>query len=415
MFSATLPSFETVFYGLSPDLLTGTLKHFIRGNYSVNEQYRNTSLIFNSFVLHKQLPKFLQFLSKREILECASTQTSMFRRNSVQSKMIKYYTDLELKELTQTCITPIIEDFTKKNVVICLHNDKENSHQFQESMSILKAILQNIFTKLLSTKAISESFKSFLNYVVNEVQQLSPGLELLCLKNIIFLRCISNCIISEHSNEDITQSLKTISVVLQWVIGDSQITSNRNSSDGEQTASSWKDYFSSTAALYRPLINEWLLSLSTNVPLDKVKFKFASTIKETIQLEEMVYRESDSICEYLEPTAATLLICLKEKRLYDPIAQYTSLFAQLQNHIANNTVTRIKLLTEISILTENNAKLEEKLKRLKESSSSSSPVKTNISHLTCSSASPSIPSTFLTEEKKVGKRRCLSTKKKDEK
>ncbi|EKE39549.1 hypothetical protein ENUP19_0115G0021 [Entamoeba nuttalli] len=428
-----LPSFNDVFYGLKPDLVTATLKYYIRGINSSEEQHKYIEAIFNGFAVRKKLPELLQHLVTSEILECVTTPSSMFRRNSVQSKVIKYYTDLEFNEIFDTCIFPAISEIVSEDITLTI--DPE-SDKFETSIIKMKELLEGIFLRLFSFKMIPDSFKSFVTYVSNEVNKTSPSLQLISLKNIIFLRSISNYFLRCTEDSYHLVSLKVLSTVFQWIIGDSQITHSVSAVSSPQIYLSsekqdWKSFLFPFAADIRPRANEWLFTLKNDIPFDKVKFKWASNLKETIDIEESVYKNSNEISEFLDTASASVLAMLKEKKESDVVSQYNEIFQLLQTQITNNSITRIKLLTEISILQEKNkyVVLEERLKEFEEENqqkteqihkeensktidlSQEKMIKESKLNITISDQ-PVKPSNYLTtnveEEKKIGKKNVLS-------
>ena len=100
----SLPSFEDVFYNFNPNLVTGSLKYIIKGSYTPEEQDAHMLLLLNGFLSRNKLDELLVRMVTEEVLDCSTTPTSMFRRNSVQSKVVKYYVDLELAALLDGCV-----------------------------------------------------------------------------------------------------------------------------------------------------------------------------------------------------------------------------------------------------------------------------------------------------------------------
>ena len=113
-----IPKFDTVFYNLKPDIATGALKYYLRTELTTAEQQDNMKIFMNAFIRENKLGNLLERMVKTEIMECSTTPTSIFRRNSMQCKFIKYYTELELKGLIDTVITPVVNKVIRERIII---------------------------------------------------------------------------------------------------------------------------------------------------------------------------------------------------------------------------------------------------------------------------------------------------------
>ena len=229
----------------------------------------------------------------------------------------------------------------------------------------LKNLINEMLADIIQYTNISESFKVFINCIKKNVNELVPGLETLALKNVVFLRCLSNQLIRLDQDQDIKETLKSLSIVFQWLIGNSQHPSSQMTSPRIQVEfNSWKDYFSENFVLSRNTIKNWLMTLAEEKEVTNLKYNFIDDIKMNItnsDLETMIYNDSKFIAEHLDTPTNCILILLKDKYHKNTDDDYVSTKSELESCMGEKLV-RIKLLTDIATLSKQNKELDDRYK-----------------------------------------------------
>ena len=198
-----------------------------------------------------------------------TTAASIFRRNSIATKLMTLYAKNEAHDFLATVLQPIVRIATDTDAVLTFEVDPSRlppNQDLQANMTNLTKITQEILNSIYSNAAsFSPKLRRVCSLIVSLVREKFPGTELLAVGGFIFLRFICPAIASPKThgivkdaiqNSDLRRGFILITKVIQ------NLANNVRFGNKEQCMV----YLNEFLDMNQPNIHEFLIDISS-VPM----------------------------------------------------------------------------------------------------------------------------------------------------
>ena len=348
---------------LNNDIPTGVIKHFCSSMLTPEELFNNCSMIFGYYLQEGYIKQFIDYLIIREIEECYRQPQNIFRRNSTYMRILRVFLENELKPFLKQCtdvVTSTLEDYKSKLVI-----GNEGDPGVEKSLDKMKDILYKLM-ELFVTSSFSDAFLYFMSSALHLLHARTPNVETSAVRGLLFVRIIGNAILatSEGKTEAESESIKTISVVLQW-FGEGDFNEQQN-------AHNWKAKLKEFAEAKRKSVDERITqfknieSESLDVDLKWVNKEKAHDLLPRMQVEwrnvhQFVSSESIVLLQLLFATDA------------EALHVYNRMVSQLENLSVKTKQEKFNLLLTMTSMRMEIMDLQEEIRYLRETLASKDP------------------------------------------
>ncbi|ELP84875.1 hypothetical protein EIN_284510 [Entamoeba invadens IP1] len=346
---------DTLLLPLNNDIPAGLLKHFCSTLNTPEQISKNTEMIFSFYIEHEKIKDLIDYLIDREIEECFRTPSSIFRRNSIFTRIIRVFLDNELKLFLKE-IVAIVQKFMKQikfKLVIGNVLSPDVDKSVEKMAQIIEAVLQHI----VECKTFPPGFTYFMSKVSQELHKRTPSVELSALKNLIFLRTINSALVhSQSKSQQDGDSMKTLSVAFQWFVGDS-------GDNGISPSQNWKQLLMEKMKGLREQVDTWLTSLR-DLQLDQPVELVWVTPGASNELLQRVKNEWKDVLEFLSSESQGLMELHFDSQP-DTKRKYTKLLNELDAYSNGIVKEHSELLMLMTALTMQIKDLKAEVKYLK--------------------------------------------------
>nr|BAN39516.1 hypothetical protein [Entamoeba histolytica] len=289
---------QTLLLPLNNDIPAGVLKYFCSTLNTPEQLFKNTEMVFSYYISEGKISQLIDYLIDREIEECFRTPSSIFRRNSIFTRIIRIFLDNELKQFLKEVIN-IVQKHMKQIKFKLVIGNTINA-DVEKSVNKIADIIQSILEHIIDCKNYPTGFSYFMHKVSIELHKRTPSVELSALKNLIFLRTINSALVhSQSKNQQEIESIKTLSVAFQWFVGDS-------TEQNIPPAQNWKLQLSEKLGSLRSQVDSWVTSLRDLALDDFFELSWVSP-DACNELLPRMKKEGKDFLEFLSPESQGLL------------------------------------------------------------------------------------------------------------
>ncbi|KAL7712941.1 Ras-GAP domain-containing protein [Entamoeba marina] len=353
--SLSFDPLQTLLLPLNNDIPAGVLKHFCSTLNTPEQLFKNTEMVFAYYISEGKISQLIDYLIDREIEECFRTPSSIFRRNSIFTRVIRVFLDNELKGFLKEIVSIVTKHLKQTKFKLVIGNTI--NADVEKSVVKIAEIINSVLENIVNCQKFPIGFRYFMHKVSVELHKRTPSVETSALKNLIFLRTINSALVhSQSKNQQELDSMKTLSVAFQWFVGDS-------TEQNIPPAQNWKIQLSEKLGSMRQKVDTWVTTLR-DLELDDFFTLSWVDSQRSNDLLPRLKKEWKDVLEYLS-TESQGLLSLHFSNEQETMRMYIRLTNEL-DAFSNGTVKEHSdLLMKMTAMTMQIKDLKAEIKYLK--------------------------------------------------